>query len=226
MQQLPERSGERIYEGLVYSLDTTRREPMFRYDRRVRVERGSLVSTHITKNPEGTVVVTQTAHHDSAYRLTRANMIQRQSGLSGSVEVKDGELSFILIDNGRVTTATEKLTDPVIAGPTTFGFIVTHWDTLLAGASLPVRFAVLERNESIGFILDRVPGNAGGVTVRMRPSSAIIRLAVKPTYFTFDSTSRKVLGYDGRVPPLEEVNGKLKTLDARVRYTFYVPTFR
>lgn len=41
-----------------------------------------------------------------------------------------------------------------------------------------------------------------------------------------DTATRRILEYSGRVPPLERVNGRLKALDARVRYTFNAPAFR
>jgi hypothetical protein len=32
--------------------------------------------------------------------------------------------------------------------------------------------------------------------------------------------------YEGRVPPMESVDGKLKNLDARVEYTSLAPVYR
>jgi hypothetical protein len=219
-------AGTHIYEGRVYSMDTSRTEPLFRYDRRVREHGRELVSTHITHDAAGQVVVTQVAQHDSAYRVTSANLIQKQSGLAGSVKAEGDSLLFTLLKDGGVKTSIEKAIHPLVTGPTMFGFIVANWDALEAGNKIPMRFAVLERNQSIGFVLDTVPGKPGQLTVRMRPSSVLVRLAVGPTYFYFDEATRNVIGYDGRVPPMEEADGKLKTLDAHVLYTFRAPSFR
>jgi hypothetical protein len=166
------------------------------------------------------------AQHDSAYRVSSANLIQKQSGLAGSVKAEGDSLVFTLLKDGEVKTSIEKATQPLVTGPTMFGFIVANWDALEAGSNVPMRFAVLERNQSIGFVLDAVQGKPGQLTVRMRPSSMLVRLAVGPTYFYFDSATRNVIGYDGRVPPMEEVDGQLKTLDAHVLYTFRAPSFR
>jgi hypothetical protein len=60
----------------------------------------------------------------------------------------------------------------------------------------------------------------------MKPSNVLVRMAVAPTYFEFDTTTRKILEYTGRVPPLESVNDRLHTLDARVAYRFVAADFR
>ena len=59
-----------------------------------------------------------------------------------------------------------------------FGFILAHWDALTSGEAIPIRFAVLERGESLGFVLDRVEGPEGRTIIRMTPSSLLVRLAV------------------------------------------------
>lgn len=226
LERNPESAGQRIYEGRVYSLDTVHRTPLYWYDRRVREDAGQLVSTHITRDSVGTVVVTQVAHHDDRYNVTSANLVQAQSGIAGSVEVRDGQFHFTLIKNGRTTTATERADAPLVTGPTTFGYIVTHWDSLAHDRPLRVRFAVLESNRSIEFALQRISTVDGTTTVRMVPTSWLIRRLVAPQFFYFDTGSRKVLGYDGRVPPLDVSDGKLRALDARVRYTHHALNFR
>ena len=172
------------------------------------------------------MVVTQVAEHDARYALRRANLIQRQSGLAGSVEVDGDQLRFTLRKDGKTSTATETVGAPLVAGPTMFGFIVHHWDDLAAGRTVPLRFAVLENNRSIGFVLERVAQDSDRLTIRMTASNWLVRRFVAPTFFYFDASTRKVLGYDGRVPPLERVNDELRSLDARVRYTHYAATFR
>jgi hypothetical protein len=68
------------------------------------------------------------------------------------------------------------VSDPVVAGPTMFGFILAHWDELARGAPLPIRFAVIERRETIGFTLAKVDSAPGVTTIRMNPSSLVVRL--------------------------------------------------
>ena len=225
LQRQPTTAGEQIYEGRVYALDG-RPEPLFRYERRVQKTGDNVTSTHITHDAEDGVVVVQSAVHARDYTLRRADLIHGQSGISASVVASNGQATFTLNDGERQTTSTEQIDAPLVAGPTMFGFIQQHWNELAGGRSLPIRFAVLERGESIGFMLDTVDAPAGRTIVRMRPTSALIRLAVASTYFQFDSKSRQILEYTGRVPPLEDVGGQLTTLDARVSYTFRATEFR
>ena len=226
IEAAPEIAGELIYEGRVYSQDTARSTPLFRYERRVRASGGMLVSTHVTRDTNGHVVVTQAAEHDSSYRVVSANLIQRQTGLSALVRVVGNRATYTRVQGGRTDHSTETLDLPLTSGPTLFGFIGTQWDVLIAGKRLPIRYAVLERNESIGFVLERVFSSSHDVTFRMTPSSRIIQLAVAPTYFHFDSATRQVRSYEGRMPPLERVGDELHTLDARVKYAFYVAQYR
>ena len=158
--------------------------------------------------------------------LVTAEMIHGQTGVSASVAVSNGRATFTLREGENEKTADEIVRDPVVAGPTMFGFILTHWDQLTNGATIPIRFAVLERGETIGFVLDKASDKDGRTIIRMRPSSMLVRLAAATTYFQFDSVSRQIIEYTGRVPPLEHVNDRLETLDARVQYTFVAPAFQ
>lgn len=225
LQDRPATSGDRIYEGRVYALDG-RPQPLFRYERRVRTSEGGTTSTHVTRDPAGAVVVVQSAVHSPTYDLRRADMVHRQTGTTASVVVARGEAIFTLDDGTHATRSRERLHDPLVAGPTMFGYIVAHWDELTRGVTLPIRFAVLERGESLGFTLDAVDAPQGRTIIRMKPTSVIVRLVVAPTCFQFDSASRRIVEYTGRVPPLERVKDRLVTLDARVAYSFVAPAFR
>jgi hypothetical protein len=50
------------------------------------------------------------------------------------------------------------------------------------------------------------------------PSRWLVRLAIAPLAVTFDSATRSVVRYEGRVPPMRDDGGRLRTLDARVEY--------
>ena len=53
-----------------------------------------------------------------------------------------------------------------------------------------------------------------------------IRLAIAPLRVVFDANTKTAVRYEGRVPPMENVSGKLKDLDARVEYTSITPAYR
>lgn len=225
IERRPASTGEQIYEGRVFGLDG-RTNPLFAYERRVRQEGDLVTSTHVTYDTSGAVVVVQRASHSPTYELHRADLLHGQSGVSASVVIADGTATYTLEDGMRTTTSREAVTEPVVAGPTMFGFILAHWDALTRGTAVPIRFAVLERGESLAFVLARVDGPQGRTIIRMTPSSPLVRLAVSPTYFQFDTRSRQILEYTGRVPPFERRGDTLSTLDARVTYQFVASTFR
>ncbi len=50
------------------------------------------------------------------------------------------------------------------------------------------------------------------------PSSVFVRLAVPPLRVVYDTASRQIVRYEGRVPPMQVLNGRLQDLDARVEY--------
>jgi len=218
--------GEQIYEGRVYALDG-RPAPLYRYERRIYRHADTVVSTHLTYDPAGHVVVMQSAGHTPQYEVHRADMVHAQSGVAAALTVAAGRAVFTLDDHGNVSTATEAVSDPIVTGPTMFGYILAHWDRLVAGDALRIRFAVLERTETIGFVLDRVQSKSPGrTTIRMKASNPLVRLAIAPTYFEFDTPTRRILEYTGRVPPFEVANHRLQTLDARVAYRFVAPEFQ
>ena len=53
-----------------------------------------------------------------------------------------------------------------------------------------------------------------------------MRLIVAPLTLTFDTTTRNVVRYEGRVPPMQAQAGKLKALDARVDCVMNLPVYR
>ena len=62
--------------------------------------------------------------------------------------------------------------------------------------------------------------------VRTVASDLAQRLAVAPLSVSFDTATKHVLRYEGRVPPMQPVAGKLRELDARVDYDLHAPVYR
>ena len=66
---------------------------------------------------------------------------------------------------------------------------------------------------------------AGGAVLSFTATSAIVRAAVPPMRLVFDTKTRKILRYEGRVPPMIADGHELSPLDARVEYTFAAPSY-
>ncbi len=185
------------------------------------------MATHLTREASGEVVVSEAARFTPDYQLQRFEAAHKHGGYSGSVVVTGGRhLRYTLNRGGEVSSATEDVSDPVVAGPSLHGFILTHWEALAAGQTIRVRMIVLAKKESYAFTIRRAEAGPGRTAFSITPASLLVRLAVDPLRVEFDTTSRHVLRYQGRVPPLQRENGKLKTLDADVAYTQHAANYR
>ena len=226
LREAPASAGALVYEGAVFPLRTNDAPQLFTYGRRIQPVVGGFTASHITRDRNGDVVVLESARFSPAYEVTRFEAIHREAGYSGSVVITDGRhLAYELNQGGRTRTAIEQVDDPVVTGPSLHGFILKHWDDLATGGSLRVRMVVLSKMETYGFAIERAE-EVGGVTAfSIRPTSPLVRLVVDPLRVEFDSSSRNVVRYVGRVPPMQRMDGKLSALDARVDYTMHARAY-
>lgn len=218
-------SGDTIYFGTVFPLGSSGTPPTYVYERRVEAIPGALRSSHITRSPAGSIALAESATHDLDYRLSAYRLHANQLGQSGSVEVTGNQVRFRLERGGKVEQAEEEQQDPVVVGPTLVGYIVRHLGALRAGQALPVRMAVLDRLETIGFRLSVVPGDAKQTRVRMTASSFLYGLFIDPIDFDFEASSGKLVRLEGRVPPKVWADNGWKDFDARVEYRFVAGSY-
>jgi hypothetical protein len=223
----PALAGELVYRGVVASTRAPA-VPLFTYQRHVALAPAGVVATHITSDLAGHVVVVESAEMSPAYSLVRFEAINRQLGSSGSVAVTQGgrHLEFRRTANGRVATASEDVRDPVVSGPSLHGFILARWDELAGDKPITVRMVVLNAMETYGFDIRRLAAKNGRATVTITPSNLLVRLAIAPLQVEFDAVTRKLLRYEGRVPPMQLVDGNLRDLDAGVDYRMVAPAYR
>ena len=216
-----------LYGQLIYTGDVVPRgqaEPAFRYQRFVEARAAGWVSTHLTRarGAEG-VLVLQQATHDDAYCLTRFEEVHQQTGLTSVVVVNaDGSLAFSIERGDRTEQSSEGTGDPVVVGPTLFGYVRAHLDELRAGRVLPIRFAVADRGRSYGFSL-RLERAVGRTFVVMSASDFFVGLAIDPMRIELDDAGDNILSYRGRVPARR---AGLQAFDADVRYSYAVARFR
>ncbi len=218
----PSLYGELIYTGEVAPLGQT--HPVFQYQRFVERRDDAWVSTHLTRSSDtDAVVVLQQATHDEAYHLTRFEEVRQQTGLTSVVDVSaDGRLAFSIERGDQTERSSEGGGDPVVVGPTLFGYVRTHLDELRAGNALPIRFAVADQGRSYAFSL-RLDRAEGRTFVVMAASDFLVRLAIDAMRIEFDDGGDNVLTYRGRVPA--RLAG-LQSFDAEVRYSYAVERYR
>jgi hypothetical protein len=221
-------------EVLIYRGDTFAQHaapsiaPLYQYERRVAATATGLTAAHITRDPKGVLLITENAQYAPDYALQRFEVANKQGGFHGTVELSAGghHLEYRLNDNGKLSTAQEDVRDPVVSGPTLFGFVLKHWDTLHAGSTIPVRMLVLREKTTYGFDIRFEKQAHGQTAFTVTPSSFLIRLAIAPLRVTFDTANKTVVRYEGRVPPMDVTSGKPKDLDARVEYTMVAASYR
>ncbi len=194
---------------------------MFRYTRDSRVDGDSWTSVHTSHNARtGQFVVAQAAEHDASYTLHRYVEDHQQIGMRSEVVAHGAStLTYTTHAGSRVRHRTERLRAPAVTGPTLFGFVRTHWEQLQSGQPMPVQFVVAERRRSYGFSLRMTESLNETTVVTMRANSPLLRLSVPTMRMTFDSNSRTIIRYEGRIPPRWEG----RSVDARVEYEHVAP---
>jgi hypothetical protein len=133
-----------------------------------------------------------------------------------SYRLQDGKLS------PKDPEKSEDLTANFITGPVLEPFLRNHWQEVLQGDTVHVRFGVLEISESVGFkfweYAQTKIGDKPYIQIRMKPSSIFISMAVSSIDLFFDPTQKKLMRYKGRTPLKVQSNGKWVPLDAEIIY--------
>ncbi len=224
----PDAAGELIYDGAVYDPQrSAQQEPVFTYQRRVRAEGSRRVSTHLTRGPDDAALLSLTATHAPNYDFVDLTQVNRQNQVVGSARMRDEHhLAFERTRAGRTRTRIERVDVPVVVGPTLFGWALEHWDALSRGEVFELRFAVIDDARTYACELREVEAQAGTTVFSFAASSALVRASVPPMRLVFDTKTRKILRYEGRVPPMLARGKRLAPLDARVEYTFVAPAYR
>ncbi len=220
----PESAGELVYEGTVARLDGD--DPLFAYQRRVRDLGDAHEATHVTRAPDG-VVMSISSKYTADYAMLEHSQIDRQTGTVGRARMLDAHhLELERTQGDRVRRRVEAVDAPIVTGTTLFGWTIAHWDELVAGRTLEVRFVAVDDLRTYAFELQLATTDASTTVISMRAKQAIVRAALPPMRLVFDTATRKVLRYEGRVPPKIAKGHALRPLDARVDYAYASATYR
>jgi hypothetical protein len=222
----PETLGQLIYEGRVQPRGDDD-DAVFQYDRRVAQTDDGWIATHLTRTTAGEPVVLHRTVYTDDNTLVSFDEIHAQTGLTGHVELQpDGSLELDVSLGEQQWHRTEGAGDPVHAGPSLYGFALNHWDDLLDGEKVPLRFIVLADQRTYRFVLRLESTDADATVFRMTAASAFVRMAVPVMDLTFDTATRDVLRYEGPVPPMSGDDTNLAKLDGRVDYVHIADTYR
>lgn len=205
-------------------VDRANREKLlYNYSHETKVEGEKRIVKNIFTSPEGAEVVVEDVEFDGA-RLKSYRQQQKQVGADGKVEVQGDRLVFTLAKGGSSSTASEARKDNFVVGPSLIPFLLERWEAVAAGKPIDVRFAVVDRKETLGFTLKKQKeidrGGRRAFVVRMKPTSFVIAALVDPLYFTLDAETGRLLELEGRVLPKKKVGEKWADLDAVTLYEY------
>ena len=147
-----------------------------------------------------------------------------QNGEKGHAEVKEGKIYLTFAKAGEeAKTDSEDYKDNTIMSDQIVPYLQNHWNELVSGNTVKVRYVSIARRETVGFeffkVEDTKLNGQDAIKIKMKPSSFIIAAIVNPLFFTFaKDESKKLLTLEGRTAPQIQDKGKWKDLDA---YTVY-----
>ncbi len=167
-------------------------------------------------NPAGSLTAEDEALW-SGGEFQRYSYVRHAIGESSSVERHGPKLIYTRVLDGRKDQAEEEYSDDFAVGPTVILHILRNWKPLMSGEQLEIRYGVLDRLRSYGFELSRDaehPRNSPrALVVRMRPSSAFVRLFVDPVYLVFSRDGQILRELIGRMLPMERDGNGLRAID-------------
>lgn len=207
--------------GTAYDKDSHHQHVLFEWQRLETPVSGGLTIKTVFTSPDNSIAATEDVLTENG-KIKTYTVHQNQLGETGTMEVKDGKIHFSYTKEGKVSTNEEDLPDNLIIGPTLVDYLTQRKDLLLRGESVAVRFAVLDRKETVGFkFFKDSEGSFEGkpsVVIKMKPSSFVIAAIVDPLYFTFLKDEWKLAELVGRTIPKQKRDGKWKDLDADILY--------
>ena len=166
--------------------------------------------------------VMQTA--DGQWRLLSYLQEQRQLGTVGILEVDGNEAKFAFTKDGKTKTSSERVGDDLVVGPSLLGFLKARWDKILKGETVKARFAVMDRQETVGFeyfkVAEKDVAGRPAIVVKMKPSSFIIAALVDPLLFTFSKDDTTLLELEGRTIVKVKKGEKFADFDGYTTYSY------
>jgi len=205
------------FSGKFYEKGSNRKKLLFTNTSRVTDDGPHRVQRVTFTDPEGNDLVVEETHWENG-GLKKAGIVQHQTGESGWVDVGKDKLVFHYTKGGKTKTAEEPRTANFIVSGDLSDYVRDHWATIQKGDALEVRFAVLDRLETIGFKFtkerDVKINGRDYVVVAFAPTSFFIRLVAKPVSITFNPDGVGVIALDGRTSPKLKKDGQWHDVDA------------
>lgn len=214
---------DEVLTGKIYQQDSSLQHLLFNFRRTAHREGDELRVTRTYTYPDGRTAAVEKAIYDNQ-SLIAYELIEKQIGARGRAEIDgdaqagSGKISFRYVKDGETYTSEEDLEAATVVNDNIVPYLHAHWDELMQGREVYLRYVVLPRTRTVGFNMIKAGETAWqgnpAVIIKMVPSSWVISLVVDPVYFTLEKNSRQVVQYEGRTTPKIEENGEWKDLDA------------
>ncbi|HRK07338.1 MAG TPA: hypothetical protein PLZ57_06180 [Pseudobdellovibrionaceae bacterium] len=184
------------------------------------------VSTYLS--PEGRELVRETSTFqisEGREVLKKFRVEQLQLETDGFVELSEGKARFSFTKAGKTQTAEESVGEDFVVSSTLVAHLrqPKNWERLLKGERVRVRFAVIDRRETVGFEFFKVKEvevqGRKAIAVKMKASSLIISAIVDPLHFYIDLENGLLLEMEGRSAVKVGEVGKWKDFDGYTVYT-------
>ena len=203
--------------AVIYERDSAKSAVLFRFTHTESPDGKS--AKNVYTDAQGQEAVIEEMSFDQG-RLVRYVFLQKQLDEKGSLEIKDGKVLFSYTHGGKTETDDEKLTPDLVSNYTLIPYIQAHWQALMKGDTVGIRYGAVERKETVGFKLFKVeekksPSGKDLAVIKMKPTSFVIAALVDPVLFTLEKDTLKPVEILGRVVPRQKADGKWKDLDAR-----------
>ena len=123
----------------------------------------------------------------------------------------------------KTNTETHSKETALVVGPVVIPYLQRHWEALVQGKTVNVRFASVERMETLGFEISKFgEGTFFGreaIQLKMRPSSFIIAAILgNPIIFTMRKDDKNLIAFQGRTCLKEKKYGSWRDFDAESVY--------
>lgn len=201
--------------------DPTGKELQFKAEKFHKRQGELLLDRTVYKDLNGEVLVeeTMTLKND---QLQRYDVEQKQLNQQAWIEVSEKDVIFNLKKPRKNNyPQTYKKPENFVVNPQIVPFIKSHWESLNNGKEERIHLGVWNRQEAIRFALIKDSSSTTEqLVIKMSPTSLIIRAAVAPIYFTFDTQTKNLKLYKGRTSPKMKSGGSFSDYDALTKYQY------
>ncbi len=222
--------------GGVYASDEPGAKLLFKFTRTATRSGTTIKVQRDFTYPDGKPAARESITYDGD-ALNSFALEELQTGAGGTARVrKDGaspdkgalEFSYTKEPGAKPKVRKESLADATLNSDMIATFLALHWDGLMRGEKLRIRYIVVPRSETVGFTFSKEKQTdwrgRRAVVIRMEATSPIIAALVDPLFFTLEQAApHRVLQYAGRTTPKFDAGGKWKDLDAVTIFDWEAP---